>query len=135
MPARKRHKKEPEHPDPLVRFGRALKEREAKERAEAARRKAEAEEVRRQAILAAEHAAAVQHANRRLEHAIEAVKAARAKRQGIDDADAAYRAAKARVVELETGMLPSWAPGTRDVPTPGDEDSGAEVQDADSESA
>jgi hypothetical protein len=114
MPARKRHKKEPEHPDPLVRFGRALKEREAKEKAAAARRKAEREEARRQAILAAEHAAAVKRANKQLERAIAAVKTARTSHSGMDEADAAYREAKALVVELETGVAPSWAPNSGD---------------------
>ncbi len=110
MPARKRNRRPPEHPDPIVRFGRALQEAKAKERAEQQRRQAEREEEKRQAKLAEEHAARLADAHRRLEHAIAAVKQARTSGRGAADADASYRAAKAAVVELETGERPTWAP-------------------------
>lgn len=110
MPARKRHRRPPEHPDPVVRFGRALKETKAKERAEQIRIQAEREEEKRQAKLAAEHAARLKRANRRLEQAIAAVKRARSSGSGQTEADQAYREAKAVVVELETGERPGWAP-------------------------
>ncbi|MDQ3351918.1 MAG: hypothetical protein M3501_08170, partial [Actinomycetota bacterium] len=49
-------------------------------------------------------------ARRDLERAIERVQQARAGRSGIAEADEAWRAAKARVVELESGAKPEWAP-------------------------
>jgi hypothetical protein len=110
MPARKRHRTEPEHPDPVVRFSRALKEAKAKERADQIRIQAEREEAKRRAKLAAEHAARLAKANKRLDAAIAAVKQARATGTGNPEAEAAYRSAKARVIELETGERPSWAP-------------------------
>lgn len=110
MPARKRNKRPPEHPDPVVRFGRALKETKAKEQAEQKRRDAEREEEKRLARLAEEHAAKLAEANRRLERAIAAVKQARTSGRGGAEAETSYRAAKADVVELETGDRPKWAP-------------------------
>lgn len=110
MPARKRHRRQPEHPDPVVRFGRALEEEKAKARAEQIRIQAEREEEKRQAKLAAEHAARLKAAQRRLEQAIAAVKQARSSGSGAAGADEAYRAAKAEVLELETGERPDWAP-------------------------
>lgn len=111
MPARKRHRRrEPEHPDPLVRFGKALTDGKERDRQEQIRIQTEREEAKRQERLAAEHAARLQAANLQLTQAIAAVKAARSSGSGRDDADAAYRAAKALVVELETGERPDWAP-------------------------
>ena len=110
MPARKRHRKQPEHPDPLVRFGRALKEADAREAAERKRAKAARAEAKRQAQIAADHAAAVKRANRRLERAIAELKRARSEHRGAAEAELAYRAAKADVMELETGERPKWAP-------------------------
>jgi membrane protein involved in colicin uptake len=112
MPARKRHRRRPEHPDPVVRFGRALDQARSAEEAERKRIQAEREAAEHAAKLAAEHAARLAAAKRRLEHAITAVKSSRSSGVGTAEADAAYRAAKARVVELETGERPSWAPAT-----------------------
>ncbi len=112
MPARKRNRRVPEHPDPLVRFGRALDQAKAAERAEQLRMEAEREAARRAAEAAAEHAAQLERARRTLERAIAAVKSSRSSGGGAAEADAAYRAAKAVVVELETGERPSWAPST-----------------------
>jgi hypothetical protein len=110
MPARKRHRRQPEHPDPVVRFNRALEQQKARDRAEQLRIQAEREEEKRQAELAAEHAAKLRRAQRDLEQAIAAVKQARSTGRGAAEADEAYRAAKAQVVELETGERPDWAP-------------------------
>ncbi len=107
MPARKRHKKQPEHPDPVVRFGRALEREKERKRAEQLRIQAEREEAKRQADIAAEHARKLKAANKRLERAIAAVK----QNRGDRDTEAEYRAAKADVLELETGERPDWAPG------------------------
>ena len=100
----------PEHPDPLVRFGRALDRAKAAEQAEQSRIDAEREAAARAAELAAEHAAKLDRARRELERAIAAVKRSRGSGTGATQADAAYRAAKAEVVELETGERPPWAP-------------------------
>ena len=110
MPARKRNRRVPEHPDPLVRFGRALDQAKAAERAEQLRIRDEREAAARAAELAAEHAARLDRARRALERAIAAVKSSRSSGVGAAEADAAYRAAKADVVELESGERPSWAP-------------------------
>ena len=109
MPARKRHRRVPEHPDPLVRFGRALDRAKSAERAEQSRVRAEREEAERAAEAAAAHAAHLERARRRLERAIAAVKSSRSSGAGAAQADAEYRAAKADVVELETGERPAWA--------------------------
>jgi len=122
MPARKRHRKQPEHPDPVVRFNRALKQAKEQERTEQMRIQAEREEAKRQAKLAAERAARLAEANRRLERAIAGVKQARSSGTGTAEADAAYRAAKAAVVELETGERPAWAPEAPGPPETADDD-------------
>ena len=49
-------------------------------------------------------------ARRVLERAIEAVRDAKRAGRGGVEADAAWKAAKARVIELETGEAPAWAP-------------------------
>ena len=110
MPARKRNRRQPEHPDPLVRFGRALDRAKAAERAEQQRIQAEREAAKLAARLAAEHAATLARAKKELERAIAAVKSSRASGVGAAEADVAYRTAKAEVVELESGERPAWAP-------------------------
>ena len=114
MPARKRHRQQPEHPDPVVRFGRALNDAKAKERSEQIRIQAEREEERRLAKLAAEHADRLQQARKRLDRAIADVKRARSAGTGHAEADEVYRSAKAAVIELETGERPGWAPAPDD---------------------
>lgn len=55
-----------------------------------------------------------------LERAIAGAKAARSSGAGIPEADAAWRVAKARLIELETGETPEWAPASSDAdPTTG----------------
>lgn len=105
MPARKRRKHVAEHPDPVVRFGQALEREDRRRKAEQERISAEREEVARLAKVAAEHAARLEAARARLDRAIAEVK----RHRGRPDVEAAYRAAKAEVVELETGDRPSWA--------------------------
>lgn len=104
MPARKRHKKQPEHPDPVVRFGRALEREKERKRAEQIRLQAERDEAKRLADIAAERARKLKAANKRLEQAISAVK----QHRGDHEIEAEYRAAKADVLELETGERPDW---------------------------
>lgn len=108
MPPRKRKKVAEADRDPVVRFGEAVLKSDAQAAAERARVKAERAEAARLAQLAAEHAEAVRLAGIELERAIAAAKAARASGRGIADADAAWKRAKARVIELETGAAPAW---------------------------
>ncbi len=61
------------------------------------------------ARAASEHAEALTAARRELERAIDGARVARRTRKGVDVADTAWRQAKARVIELETGVPPSWA--------------------------
>lgn len=113
MPARRRHRKQPENRDPIVRFAEAVKKSDQQARAERKRIEAEREEAARLARLAAEHAEAVRVAGLQLDKAIAAAKSARQSGRGVAEADLAWREAKARVIELETGERPDW--GTTDV--------------------
>jgi len=85
--------------DPAEMFAAALKETEAQRRAAAAR-KAEADGRERE----------LKAARAELDAAIEAVRSSKASGRGRAEADAAWKVAKARVIELETGNRPSWAP-------------------------
>ena len=99
----------------LERFAAALK---ASEKADEAAR----HRVREQ--QAAE--AALSDARRALEQAVEGVRSAKASRRGVAEADAVWKATKARVIELETGVAPSWAP-----PAPVADDASVDEIDAD----
>ena len=112
MPPRKRNRRQPEHPEPLVRFGRALDRAKAAERAEQQRIQAEREAAKLAERLAAEHAAKLATATEALDRAIARVKSCRASGVGATEADEEYRVAKAFVIELESGERPSWAPAT-----------------------
>lgn len=89
-------------------FAAALKETEAQRRAAVAR-KAEADGRERE----------LKAARAELDAAIEAVRSAKASGRGRAEADAAWKAAKARVIELETGSRPAWAPA---LPAPAQDD-------------
>lgn len=108
MPARKRHRQPPAPTDPVARFGRSLIDQAERERAEQQRVQAEREEANRRRRLAEEHAAALAAARARLDRAIEAARAARSSGQGVAEADAEWKAAKAATIELETGRAPDW---------------------------
>ena len=71
---------------------------------------ASALEAERDAELAAARAAALEDARRELDVAIEASREARRTGRGTADADAAWKLAKARVIELETGAPPDLGP-------------------------
>ncbi|MBP7890974.1 MAG: hypothetical protein KA029_18085 [Ilumatobacteraceae bacterium] len=97
-------------PTDVERFAAALKDS-----ARADREKADlAQQARAQAALAADeaaaHEAALSAARRDLERAVLGVRAAKQAGKGRADADAAWKVAKALVIELETGAPPSWAP-------------------------
>ena len=96
--------------DAAERFAAALKESEQREQLARKREreaKAEADLRRAEAAARANELAA---ARRDLERAIEAVRAARRAGKGAVAADEVWKAAKARVIELETGDRPGWAP-------------------------
>jgi len=84
--------------DAIERFAAALRASEEREEAELARQRA-----------ARAHADTLAAAQLDLEQAIEQVRSARRKGNGVAEADAAWRQAKARVIELETGVPPEWA--------------------------
>ena len=113
VPSRKRPKSPSvaEPPDPIQRFAAALKESEARDRAAHERERAERERAEAAALAAREHAAALDAARADLEGAIERARAARRNGAGVPAADEAWRVAKARVIELETGAPPEWAHG------------------------
>jgi hypothetical protein len=97
----------------LARFAAAVKEDEARKRAEVERR---AEAIR--------HAKELEEAKVELDRAIAAVRRAKDTGRGRAEADQAWRQAKARVIELESGAAPSWAPAPVDhttEPTTGSE--------------
>ena len=83
----------------------AERERADRERVEAARQQA-----RDAARAVEEHAVAVDDARRELGRAIDAARDARRRGSGVAAADEAWRLAKARMIELETGSPPPWAP-------------------------
>jgi hypothetical protein len=108
MPPRKRKKVVEPELDPLTRFAAAITASDAQAAAERQRIKDERLEAERLARLAAEHAEALRVARRSLDRAIATAKAARASGRGVAEADGAWKQAKARVIELETGAPPSW---------------------------
>ena len=96
--------------DAVERFAAALKESEALDRE---RRRKEGAERAARAQAAASAAAQEQElrdARRRLERAIEKVRDAKRRGASTVEADREWKDAKARVIELETGAAPSWAP-------------------------
>ena len=114
MPSRRRPKAPPvEPPDAIHRFAAMLRESAEHERAETDRVRIEREDAITAARAAAEHAEALVTARRHLERAIEDVRVARRTRSGVAEADGAWRVAKARLIELETGQPPQWATGDR----------------------
>jgi hypothetical protein len=110
VPSRKRPKTPaPEPPGPIEQFAAILRESTERERAEQDRQRLEREAADAAARAASEHAAALVAARRDLERAIDGARDARRARSGIESADAVWRQAKARLIELETGQPPPWA--------------------------
>jgi hypothetical protein len=114
--------------DPAAMFAAALKESDARDRS-ARERKAQEDAARAQrAAEIAAHDTALSNARRDLELAIEAVRAAKRNGRSTVEADAAWKSAKARVIELETGAPPAWAPPP-DVPSDERSDNDSPVDD------
>lgn len=92
------------------RFLAAVKESEKRDKAQRERERSERAERDRVAAEQKAQANALADARRDLDRAIAAVRRAKEVGQGRAEADAAWKAAKARVIELETGVAPAWAP-------------------------
>lgn len=110
-------------------FAAALRESEEREKAQRERERQQQDAALQRKADAAAQANSLADARRALDAAIEAVR--RAKRDGRStvEADAAWKAAKARVIELETGERPNWAPSESAAAE------SAEAESADAESA
>jgi len=133
MPSRRRPKTSP---TPQVstqlsdaqRFAQALREsEEADRRAKqaAADAKIEAERVKAEAV---EQAARLTRAQQSHQRAVEMVKEAKRTGKGRAEADAAWRDAKAELVERETGKRPAWAtPAPEATAAPAEDDVDAEL--------
>ena len=94
----------------VERFAAALKESANADRAAREREREARAEVARKADEAAAHEKALLAAGRDLKRAVEAVRQAKQTGKGGADADDAWKVAKARSIELETGVAPRWAP-------------------------
>ncbi len=131
MPSRRRHKSPPPPLSPAApggtggtgragdaarvqsdveRFAAALKESERADAAARERARQAKAEATRAADAKAAHATSLATARRDLERAVEAVRSAKQSGRGRAEADAAWKVAKARVIEMETGTAPTWAP-------------------------
>ena len=110
MPSRHRPKAPP--PPPLSdaeRFAQAIRDHEeADRRAKQAKLDRKAESERRK-LDAVEFAARLERARAAHKRAVELVKEAQRTGKGTAAADVAWRAAKAELIELETGERPAWA--------------------------
>lgn len=104
----------------IAQFAAALRESEARERAEQERRRAQRSAAEQLEVARAE-----------LDRAIAEVRRARRTRSGLAEADATWRAAKAKVIELETGAPPDWAPTVGDRFDGSDRPDGAQHAEAD----
>ena len=96
--------------DPAAMFAAALSESDARDKAAREKKaKDDAARAQREAEIAA-HADQLAAAHRDLERAIDAVRSAKRSGRSTVEADAVWKVAKARVIELETGTPPAWAP-------------------------
>ena len=86
-----------------------LRQSAERDRLERERQQLAQQQAREAAQAEQEHAAALESAQRDLEQAILAARGARRRGAGIGPADEAWRRAKARLIELETGSPPAWA--------------------------
>jgi hypothetical protein len=110
VPSRRRPKSpKPGPQDAIEQFAAMLRESAERERAELERVRLERQQARNAARAAAAHEAALEAARRELEQAIGAAREARRTGSGVAAADAAWRHAKAQLIELETGAPPEWA--------------------------
>ena len=110
VPSRRRSKSpKPVPRDPVEQFGALLRESAERERAAQDRIRLEQQRARDTAASAAAHAAVLDAGRRKLADAIRDGREARRAGSGVAAADEAWRQAKARLIELETGAPPEWA--------------------------
>jgi hypothetical protein len=95
--------------DPVEQFAALLRESAERERAEQERVRDEEQQARDAELAAAQHAAELEAARVALDQAINDARAARRAGADVQATDAAWRVAKARLIELETGAPPEWA--------------------------
>lgn len=100
----------PSGKDPAELFAAAVKESEARDKVQREKERQAKEAADRKAAEQRAHADALTAARRELDRAIQAVRDAKRDGRSTVDADARWKAAKARVIELETGEAPTWAP-------------------------
>jgi hypothetical protein len=91
-------------------FAAALRESEARDTAQRDRDRQHRESAAAKAAAEAAAADALKDAHRDLDRAIRAVRDAKTAGRSTVEADVVWKAAKARVIELETGERPTWAP-------------------------
>ncbi|MEI7546865.1 MAG: hypothetical protein WCK21_02235 [Actinomycetota bacterium] len=94
----------------LERFAAAVKETEKAERAAKDKSRKESDERQQRAAAAQAQQRSLADAQRELQKAVADVRQAKQTGRGRAEADAAWKVAKARVIELETGSAPAWAP-------------------------
>ncbi len=91
-------------------FAAALKETEARDKAQRDRDRQQRDAAAQKAAAEQAHAAELAQARRDLDRAIATVRSAKSNGRSTVEADLVWKAAKAKVIELETGAPPSWAP-------------------------
>jgi hypothetical protein len=113
MPSRRRPKPPPPPPlTDLERFAKAVRDSEEAKRRAAQDERDRRAEVERLRLEAVERAVRLERARSAHRQAVEQVKEAKRTGQGTAAADVAWRAAKAELIELETGEPPAWAKTT-----------------------
>jgi len=118
----------PSGKDPAELFAAALKESEARDKVQREKDRQATDAADRKVAEQRAHADALTSARRELDRAIQAVRDAKRDGRSTVEADARWKAAKAKVIELETGEAPAWAPPPPVVDEP---DAGAEAPAAD----
>jgi hypothetical protein len=101
-------------------FAAALKETEARDEVQREKDRQHREAAAQKAADEQAHATSLAQARRDLDRAIAAVRTAKSNGRSTVEADAVWKAAKARVIELETGVAPAWAPSAPADESPGD---------------
>lgn len=97
-------------------FAAAVKESEARDKLEREKERQRRDAAAQKAADERAQADALKEARRELDRSIEAVRAAKRDGRSTVEADVRWKAAKAAVIELETGTRPTWAPSTPDAP-------------------
>ncbi len=110
-------------------FAAAVKESEARDKVQRDTAREQRDAAAQRAADERAHADALKDARRELDRSIEAVRAAKRDGRSTVEADVRWKAAKARVIELETGARPTWAPPDEAAPDEAAPDDGAPAVD------